>query len=227
MQRRTSSQLGLLAVCSLFVSRGTAQIPTNPAPYTPAKLIETIAYDRSPEWKKSLRAAKVAGLWTLRDESQLPPPYSWTLDGWGMFVELRDGKRYRAYQYSNPDVRISDPEGTQATAIVSAFRPIKEAMRRDSAGTPFRGLYLVSEGRNEFTACGSDLAMSIEGRLPLQTAKDTTRMYVEFKGVSNINWVELDFRREFHIYVDSVIVARPWTPDACIAPKDPDATDRE
>jgi hypothetical protein len=184
-------------------------------------------FERSPDWKKSLRASEVAGLWTLRDESQLPPPYSWTLDGWGMFVELRDGNRYRAYQYSNPDARKANPDRTQATAIVSAFRPIKEAMRRGSARTPFRGLYLVSEGRNEFTACGSDLAMAIEGRFPLQTANDTTRMYVEFKGVSNINWVELDFRREFHIYVDSVIVARPWTPDACIAPKDPDATDRE
>ncbi|MEP7043517.1 MAG: hypothetical protein ABI843_10675 [Dokdonella sp.] len=53
-------------------------------------------------WKTIYRKLVREGLWTLPDESELPKPKFTLSDGSSIVVELRDGKSYRTYQYSNP-----------------------------------------------------------------------------------------------------------------------------
>ena len=67
-------------------------------------------FTRSPDWGAVLKRAEAAGLWTLPDESSLPSDGMQILDGWSITVELRDGSRYRAYNYNNPDIRKRWPE---------------------------------------------------------------------------------------------------------------------
>jgi hypothetical protein len=166
-------------------------------------------------------------VWVIPDQSELPQ-LSLVTDGWGMFVELRDGNRYRAYSYSNPNVRSGHPDFKRAVAVASAFRPIKEAMRRSPGADIFRGLYVAGPNQSEFTQCGSDRPFDIEGMLgplakvPKALPGDTTgasvrRMYLEVRGTTAIGWVtlRLNTRNEFTLHVDSVLAARPWTPDAC------------
>jgi hypothetical protein len=184
-------------------------------------------FESPPDWRESLRQAETAGVWVIPDESEIPQR-SFVLDGWGMFVELRDGHRYRAYSFSNPNVRSGHSDFKRAVAVVSAFRPINEVRRRNPGADMFRGLYVVGRERREFTECGMDRPFEIEGRLePLAKAAkalsaDTaragfTRMYVEVRGTIAIGWVtlRLNTRSEFTLHVDSVLSARPWTPDAC------------
>jgi hypothetical protein len=183
-------------------------------------------FEIPPDWRRSLREAETAGLWVIPDESELPKR-SLTVDGWGMFVELRDGNQYRAYSYSNPNVQSGHADFKRAVAVVSAFRPIRELMRRSPGADIFRGLYVGGSDRTEFTQCGSDTPFELAGNLaPLakaakrlsanSTGTDSARLFVEVRGTTEIGWVAMRVNgREFTLHVDSVLTARPWTPDAC------------
>lgn len=195
-------------------------------------------FEKPPPWREAIRQADLAGVWVIPDQSELPQ-LSVVHDGWGMFVELRDGNQYRAYSYSNPNVRSSHRDFERAVAVTTAFRPIKQAMRRSPGADIFRGLYVAGPNR-EFTQCGSDRSFDIEGTLgplakgPKTSSGDTavdrvSRMYLEARGTTVIGWVTLHLNtgNEFTLLVDSVLTARPWTSDACVQPTAPDAMDQE
>lgn len=56
-----------------------------------------------PDWESIYADLTDLGPWALRDESELRPQVDFlVLDGWGITVELRDGKKYRAYEHDNP-----------------------------------------------------------------------------------------------------------------------------
>lgn len=86
----------------------------------------TVCYGRfvgEPDWSRIMREASEAGLWTLPDPSTLPEDSVWALDGWGMTVELRDGRTYRTYEYRNPGGHAW-PEARQAEALADIFGEI-------------------------------------------------------------------------------------------------------
>jgi hypothetical protein len=61
---------------------------------------------------------KKLGLDTLPDESQLPKTDITVTDGVAMLVEVRHGRTYRAYEYSNPAIR-EQQEAKAAAQIIS------------------------------------------------------------------------------------------------------------
>lgn len=69
--------------------------------------MDSCAADASLEihWKTIYQKLVALGVWTLPDESELPKPLYDMSDGSSFVVELRDGKGYRAYEYSNPGMR--------------------------------------------------------------------------------------------------------------------------
>jgi len=181
-----------------------------------------------PNWMNVLHAAEARGLWTLPDESHLPKDPFFVLDGWGMIVELRDGHRYRAYQHSNPNHHPSRPESMQASALADVFRPLESTVRRSNNERLYRGLYVGAQNKSEFTVCGSSEPWYLRGNfgalLPTGgftktdgAAPDTVRRYVEASGMLAHPWAvsksHLPYKKILE--VDSVLVARPWTVDAC------------
>jgi len=80
-------------------------------------------FTRPPDWGAVLKHAESAGLWTLPDQ-WIPRDGTQVVDGWAMTVELRDGSRYRAYHYNNPDSRTPSPENAGAVVIRAALGAI-------------------------------------------------------------------------------------------------------
>jgi hypothetical protein len=107
----------------------------------------------SPDWKAVLRRAEAEGLWTLPDESSLPPDGMMVLDGWGITVELRGAARYRAYHYGNPDAH-KWPEAAKAVRIARALDTVSTLLRQPDVVRTYRG---VTSGayRSEFVDCAS------------------------------------------------------------------------
>ena len=68
-------------------------------------------------WSCIYRRLIDLGIDQLPDESRLPEPEFDVNDGVAMVVEIRDGGRYRAYQYSNPGFR-TEPEAVSALKIM-------------------------------------------------------------------------------------------------------------
>jgi hypothetical protein len=60
------------------------------------------------------------GVLTLRDQRTLPHPFVLMNDGYGVIVEIRKGKSYRWYSYSNPDV-FHDREDRTMIEITKAL----------------------------------------------------------------------------------------------------------
>lgn len=88
-------------------------------------------FARPPDWGAVLKRAEAAGLWTLPDQ-WIPRDGTQVTDGWGMTVELRDGTRYRAYHYDNPELRGPSPENASAVAIRAALGAI-DSLRKTPA----------------------------------------------------------------------------------------------
>lgn len=108
---------------------------------------------RPPDWKAVLRRVEAEGLWTLPDESSLRHDGVAVMDGWGITVELRDGPRYRTYQYGNPDAH-KWPEAAKATQIARALDTVRTLLRPADAVRSYRG---VTSGvhQSEFVDCAT------------------------------------------------------------------------
>lgn len=77
----------------------------------------TATFDHGPNWRSIYRELLKNGLLELPDESTLPEPAIEVSDGFAIVVELRDGPRYRAYEYSNPMFR-SEPQAVSASKVM-------------------------------------------------------------------------------------------------------------
>ena len=75
-------------------------------------------FRHEPDWGQVLSKLDTAHVRDLPDESTLPLPKSRIHDGMCLVVEVREGARYRAYEYCNPGFR-DEPEARDAAAIVS------------------------------------------------------------------------------------------------------------
>jgi hypothetical protein len=83
------------------------------------------SFSTEPDWARLLNAAGDAEVWTLPDPFSLPYEGWRVTDGWSMTVEVREGARYRAYHYDNPD-SYDWPETRKAMALMEIFnRPWK------------------------------------------------------------------------------------------------------
>lgn len=150
-----------------------------------------------PDWRAVLRRAEAERLWTLPDESTLPADGISVLDGWTITVELRDGSRYRAYHYSNPDSHRW-PEAAQATRLARTLDTIGALLRPADVERTYRG---VTSGvyRSEFIDCASgarwqfytDLRSLAEGsKIGFMPAADTGARYlVEVVGELTPEWL--------------------------------------
>ena len=112
-------------------------------------------FDQPPDWEGILRAAELAGLWRLPDLSELPVERLISTGGWGLTVELREGKAYRAYQYNNPASYPSSPEAVQALEIAELFRNIQDLVRPADVEGTYRGITTGQPGA-AFFFCNSD-----------------------------------------------------------------------
>ena len=90
----------------------------------------TATYRHEPDWEALYEDLLGLGIATLPDESELPKPEFMVMDGISMVVEVRNGPKYRAYQYSNPAFR-DEPEARAATKIMRTIG----AVISDSDGT--------------------------------------------------------------------------------------------
>ena len=80
----------------------------------------------SPRWDTLLRNLVRLGLFTLPDQSRLPPPKWQVLDGVAMLVELRSKSHYRAYEYSNPSFN-EESAARNAEKIMRTIRSFIDA----------------------------------------------------------------------------------------------------
>ena len=71
----------------------------------------------SPDWHEIYNNLNSLGIKTLPDQSELPGAEIYVTDGTSVVIEVRDGARYRSYEYSNPSVR-SEPEASRASEII-------------------------------------------------------------------------------------------------------------
>ena len=152
---------------------------------------------RRPDWAKVLRELEANELWSLPDQSTLPSTRV-AVDGWGITVELRDGRRYRAYHYSNPDNQDA-PEAKRAAAIAKELRVIDELTRDPSSYRRYRG---TTTGRrnSDFHPCGSsetwwftsDLgehARAGRVEMPVPSPDTSSEYYVELTGEVAPEWL--------------------------------------
>lgn len=150
-----------------------------------------------PDWKAVLRRAEAEGLWTLPDESSLPRDGIMVMDGWGIIVELRDGPRYRAYYYGNPDAH-EWPEAAKAVRIARVLDTIRTLLRPADVVRPYRG---VTSGvyRSEFIDCATgarwqfydDLrSLAERSKVPfVPTADSGARYLVDVVGQLTPEWL--------------------------------------
>ena len=73
------------------------------------------------DWEQLLHTLEANDLWTLPDPSVFPRDNIITNDGWGFTIELRDGDRYRVYEYSNPEAHPTWPTTPKIVAIRDAL----------------------------------------------------------------------------------------------------------
>lgn len=82
----------------------------------------TATFGQEPDWQAIYQKLLKLGLLDLPDESALPTR-THVKDGVSMVVELRNGSRYRAYQYSNPSFS-SEPQAISANKIMKAVNQV-------------------------------------------------------------------------------------------------------
>lgn len=184
-------------------------------------------FDARPDWGSVLLEAEAAGLWTLPDESLLPQSNIMTLDGWGITVELRDGPRYRAYSYGNPDNKTW-PEARLAVKIAEAFRRIQLRVRRSDAEKDYRGVYSSGPSLSEFRPCSSNENWGFQGNLEGYSSwsnrprADTavtgvTRQLITVRGSLTPEWVVRGWHSEYRrvLEVSKILTSRPFAHSSC------------
>jgi hypothetical protein len=118
-------------------------------------------FAKIPDCGTLLEKAEALGLWSLPDQASLPGDSIFVTDGWGMSVELRDGKRYRAYSYSNPQAHAW-PEAKRAEAIAGAFQTVQRLVglvAPSLAEKIYVGIASSGPSLSEFQQCGSKCAV--------------------------------------------------------------------
>jgi hypothetical protein len=110
-------------------------------------------FHEAPAWEKVLRAAEADGLWSIPDPSTLPSDSVMVLDGWTIVAELRDGPRYRMFQYNSPERHPRWPSAAQVQSIARRLGGIDSLVAASSAQRVYRG---VTTGRygSAFRVCG-------------------------------------------------------------------------
>jgi hypothetical protein len=164
------------------------------------------SFVRQPDWKKALRRAEAFDLWTLPDESSLPPDGMRIFDGWNLVVELRDGPGYRSYYYGNPDAHKAWPQAAKAVAIARAMAPIGELLRPSGAMRPYRG---ITTGRyqSEFVDCATGerwefheelKSLAERSKVAFVPASDTTARYVvQVVAELSPDWLAREWESEY------------------------------
>lgn len=155
-------------------------------------------FTRSPDWRAVLSRAEAFGLWTLPDQWSLPYDGMQVTDGWSIVVELRDGSRYRAYHYSNPDARKPSPEAASAVAIRAALGAIDSLRKTPDVVRTYRGI-TTGAFHSEFVDCASGARWQFDNELgslaersnvSFQPASDSTARYVvEVVGELTPEWL--------------------------------------
>jgi hypothetical protein len=138
-------------------------------------------FTRPPDWGAVLRRMEAAGLWELPDPASLPAVGYVTVDGWGFTAELRDGARYRAYAYDNPQT-MPWPEARRAVAVSDHLRAISARMRPAAVVRDYRGIYEGPAGPGarldldtlaNFRPCGQAVTWGVRGYVTeLQALRD-------------------------------------------------------
>lgn len=201
-------------------------------------------FARAPDWRATLQALAADGLWELPDQSTLPPRNFVVNDGWGMVVELRDGARYRAYKFGNPDFGGS-PIEQRAARMGERFRALLALLREPDVVRGYRGIYtgpvgprarLDLDSTASFRACGGTETWGVSGwveTLPAlrdvpvadSAVRDSAgrvrapvrRLYVEARGQLTPTWLARRWESRFPrvLQLGEMRVARPWTLAEC------------
>ena len=188
-------------------------------------------FEKEPDWGEVWRAADSLGVWSLPDASTLPEVVgpngerTITLDGWGITVELRDGPSYRAWHYSNPDVKPW-PEAARATAFAAAVRSVSALLRRSAAESVYVGRVDVRADTVEFSPCGGGGLWLLMGRVdrlvgsrrearpPVPSSRVEVRATLAPEWVARAWWhVPQRYRRT--LQADSVLAVTPWGSGGC------------
>jgi hypothetical protein len=180
---------------------------------------------RPPNWAAVLQHAEAAGLWTL-PEQWIPPDGMQVLDGWGMTVELRDGIRYRAYHYNNPDSRTPSPENVNAMAIRVSLGAIDSLRKTPDVVKSYRGI-TTGVYHSEFVDCATgarwefynDLrSLAAGSRVSFQPASDSTARYVvEVVGELTPEWLARRWSSKYPkvLQIFRLVSVRPAIDGAC------------
>ncbi len=172
-----------------------------------------VRFRREPPWGVVLRDAASHGLWTLPDPSVLPSDSLMMLDGWTMIVELRDGPRYRTYQYNNPDAHTKWPSASQANEIAHALSGIDSLTHLPDVWRIYRGV-TTGRYRSAFRSCDGaewefyDELRSLTKRTPAgvwsnvpaladSIARDSTLYEVEVLGELTPEWLARRLESKF------------------------------
>lgn len=181
---------------------------------------------REPDWGGVYRRAVAEGLWTLPDESTLPPVGWVTFDGWGITVELRDGASYRTYHYGNPENKPWR-EAARATRIAGLLGAIDSLVRPSDAVRVHRG---VTTGRraSAFRPCDGSgpwewqhdvrtIAPAMQLPLPAEASDTTALLYVEVEAELSPEWLARQWGSPYRgvLQLRRLVAVRPWTGREC------------
>ena len=186
-----------------------------------------VVFTNLPDWKAIWDSLAVLGVWTLPDQDALPRGSGMSLDGWAMTVEVRDGRRYRSYAYSNPDGR-RHPAELAAAAIGRIDDSVWTLVPRPRNERRYRGRLDVGAGWSEFRACGSGTVWGVQGRLGNRldslrmkvAGQDSTARhvyYAELRGMLAYPGLAREWDTPYTeiLQVDSVFTVRASSPERC------------
>jgi hypothetical protein len=174
-----------------------------------------VRFTGEPDWKGILERMELAELWTLPDESELPPDSIMVLDGWGMLVEIRDGSTYRVYHHGNPDAH-QHPVSQKAAEIAAALNSVDSLLAPAENRKRYRGLLVPGTSHSEFTPCGKVKPWLAQG--PVSSLPDSGSRYIEARGLREYPGLTRYYTEyDDGIHIDTVYVNRPWDPKECEA----------
>jgi hypothetical protein len=122
-----------------------------------------VRFAHDPDWSALRRRLEAANVWDLPDQSALPN-MNGMLDGWRVWVEVREGPNYRTYEYTNPQA-IGLPQGDDAFHIMTVIDSLVPLARPSERLRGFRGFLLIRPGLANFTPCEGGSQWHLGGRL--------------------------------------------------------------
>ncbi len=191
-------------------------------------------FTQTPDWSRVLRTAESHGLWTIPDQSTLPPDSIMVFDGWSIVVELRDANGYRSYRYDTPESHRKWPSAAQASEVANALGAIDSLLAPSDVNRVYRGV-TTGRYRSAFRSCDGDnmwefhsdlraLARNAPPRIRALfpddssgVASDSSLFYVEVFASLTPEWVARDWGSSFPRALDVMELrdARPWTGVEC------------